>query len=183
MRNRLLIVTGLGVLAAACGGSGLAGGGNSGARNSGLTGPDGGGGGNTTRTPMQATVNQTPWMPTTSLVASYQDNVLLVTGVGNTITGVPYTVTIRVDHVATPGTYQLGEANVQGSVATLTNPAGPGWTSNVAGAGGSITLTTLSATRAIGYFSFDARPMGPGPTNTGSAALVRVTGGSIDLVW
>ena len=67
-------------------------------------------------------------------------------------------------------------ANV-GGTGVVSNTTGRSWFTPGSGAAGTVTLTTLSATRIVGTFSFNAEPLGGGATGTKV-----VSGGAFDLL-
>ncbi len=75
-----------------------------------------------------------------------------------------------------PGTYPLGTgANVSGGTAVVADGSGA-WLTPLSGAAGSITISTLSDTRLVATFSFEAEAV------TGGAAGTRsVTAGTVNV--
>jgi hypothetical protein len=68
-------------------------------------------------------------------------------------------------------TFSLVASPTNGNSALLTSPGGK-WSTANAGGTGTINLTSLSSSRAIGTFTFDAPPT----AGSGSTATARVTG-------
>ncbi len=153
-------------LLAACGGS--------------STGPDdggggGGGGGGTDR--LTATIDGQAFTATT-----VQANpVSVVPGSLNflgfqTAGGVTRSIAISLAYITGPGTYPFGTniGTTPGGVASHLSGAAV-WTTPLSGTAGSITITSISATRVVGTFTFTATPVG------GTAANLVVTNGSFNV--
>jgi len=93
-----------------------------------------------------------------------------------------YTIVISLSNISGPGTYPLGVGvSVPGGSVLISTTAG-GWRTPQTGADGSITITTLTASRIEGTFNFTAVPFTGSVTGTktvteGSFALdVKPTG-------
>ena len=76
-----------------------------------------------------------------------------------------------------PGTYSLAFGNNNGGFATYTK-SGQGWGSGLSGGTGSVTLATLTATHAVGTFTFDAVP-----SNGGATGTIHVTNGTFNITF
>ena len=152
------------ILLAACGGS--------------STGPDdggGGGGGGTNR--LTASFDGQAFTATTiqaNPVAAVPGS-LSFFGV-QTVGGVARSLTISLAYIPGPGTYPLGMniGTSPGGIVTVLNGTAS-YSTPLSGVAGSITITTLSATRAIGSFTFSATPV------VGLAANLAVTNGVFDV--
>lgn len=130
-------------------------------------GPSGG----TTNAPMSATVDGVAWSsPAAS--ALYRNQIVSIAGIGGT-----RSISVTVGLVTGAGTFSLGYPN-QRAASGGTATAGFGWSSNLAGGTGTTTITTLTANRVVGTFSFDAVPATQGATGT-----VRVTNGRFDITF
>lgn len=90
----------------------------------------------------------------------------------------PYTISLGVAGLTAPGTVNLNLATGgQGSLAIVANATG-GWGTAFNGGTGTITVTTLTATRIAGTFSFDAVP------GSGNAAgTLQVRNGKFDVTF
>jgi hypothetical protein len=87
------------------------------------------------------------------------------------------TIVISLYNIPGPGTYPLGTGvSVPGGNALISTASGGGWKTPQSGADGSITLTTLTATRMEGTFNFTAVGFTGGATGTKT-----VTDGSFSL--
>jgi hypothetical protein len=90
----------------------------------------------------------------------------------------PYAIVISIANVTAPGTFQLNlQAGGNGSSGIVSNSTG-GWGTAFAGGTGTVTVTTLTANRIAGTFSFDAVPA------SGSASgTMQVRNGTFDLTF
>jgi hypothetical protein len=87
----------------------------------------------------------------------------------------PTQITISLVGVTAPGTYQLsGDSTSQAKASVLIGDRA--WITAAAGGSGTVTITTLTPSRAAGTFSFDAVPFVPPATGT-----KRVTAGQFDI--
>jgi hypothetical protein len=87
------------------------------------------------------------------------------------------TITILLYNIDEPGTYALGvTSGVVGGLAVITSSNGS-WVTPGSGAAGTVTISTLSATRIAGTFAFTTVPQSGGVTNNRS-----VTNGAFDLL-
>ena len=89
----------------------------------------------------------------------------------------PYALVLGVANVTGPGTFNLNLSAGNGSSAIISNSTG-GWGTAFNGGSGTITVTTLTATRIVGTFSFDAVPGSGSATGT-----VVVRNGTFDLTF
>lgn len=157
LRALALVALGLSV---ACGGSGP-------------NGPTGGNGGS-----MSATINGTAWTADPVLIQAptpqKQGHYPLYGArlVGQSSNGVQ----LNLIGIPGPGTYPLGTSGgVSGGVISL-NEGSAVWTTPLSGAAGTVTITTLTSTRAAGTFQFVAEPAVGGATGTRT-----VTNGQFDI--
>ncbi|MCC6318762.1 MAG: hypothetical protein IT361_13860 [Gemmatimonadaceae bacterium] len=87
-----------------------------------------------------------------------------------------YTMALTLNNIRGPGTFPLGVGpQVPGGYVVLSNASG-GWATPLSGAAGTITLTTVTDTRIVGSFSYNAEPVNVGTTGTRA-----VTNGAIDM--
>ena len=90
----------------------------------------------------------------------------------------PYAIVISIANVTAPGTFQLNlQAGGNGSSGIVSNSTG-GWGTAFAGGTGTVTVTTLTASRIVGTFSFDAVPASGAATGT-----LQVRNGTFDLTF
>lgn len=171
MRNRSrigLIV--FGAALAACGGGGSGGPG----------GPGGGGVG------FSATIDGQAWTAdATGFSVTGNPGVpgsLIIAGVEVVAPNDYRTLSLTVSFIGAPGVYPIGIniGTTPGATASVTQvspgPVSTFWLTSLNGAAGTLTVTSLTATRMKGTFSFtgDLSPPGPGPQAT-------VTNGSFDV--
>jgi len=139
-------------------------------------GGGGGGGGGGSNGNITATVDGQPWQ---SSVTSEQAQVGPLGAI--TIQGTyanSTTITLNLYNIDQPGTYPLGvTAATVGGTGVVSSTTGRSWFTPGSGAAGSVTLTTLTASRIVGTFSFNAEPLGGGATGTKV-----VTNGAFDLL-
>lgn len=86
------------------------------------------------------------------------------------------TLSISLDEVSGPGTSALGGARVM-SLSATSNVLSNMWHSSASGSSGSVTITSLTATRMRGTFS---ATLGPAPGST-TAGTITITNGSFDI--
>jgi hypothetical protein len=88
------------------------------------------------------------------------------------------TILLTLYNVRGPGTYPLGVgANVVGGTGIVSiSETSAGWSTPLSGASGTVTITTLTATRIVGTFDFTATPISGPSTGTKT-----VTEGRFDL--
>lgn len=96
---------------------------------------------------------------------------------GNTLSvsafDLSYTISFSIAGVTATGTYPIGTQPVV--LFIVSKPPGSGWDTFGAGATGSLTITTLSATHVAGTFSFSAIPQ------SGTTGAMVVTQGTFDI--
>jgi hypothetical protein len=142
------------VLLAGCGGGG----------NEDLTGPSSNGS-------MSATINGTAWSATTVTQASRAGNVLAIGG-----NNPSWQVLLTIPNVTAPGTYTVAASG--GTMQLVqANAGGAAWTASILGGQGTVTVTTLSAERAVGTFSFT----GNATAGTPAGGTRNVTAGQFDV--
>lgn len=121
---------------------------------------------------MSATVAGTAWSGSLAVQGQVAGNVLSVSGTNGT-----YQIVMNVPGVAATGTYNVGPGNFGVAQLIQVTNGTPTWTSSLVGGAGSVTVTTLTATRVAGTFTFTAAAS-PGTSATGTRA---VTNGSFDV--
>ena len=122
---------------------------------------------------MTAAINGTAWR---SMKAgdkgSHSGTIYAVVGLNST-----YTIALGIAGLTAPGTVDLSLASGNGSNAIVSNTAG-GWSTAFNGGSGTITVTTLTANRIAGTFSFDA------PAGSGNATgTLQVRNGNFDVTF
>lgn len=145
------------LFAAACGGS--------------TSGPSGN---QNTTGPVTATINGQAWASASSAAAIrsaaglYSLTALNVTG--------DYSLIFTLYNIGATGTYPLGTGlQLYGGLVTVSKPGTTGWSTPLNGAAGQISITTLTATRIAGTFSFTASPL------IGTGSSLTVTNGTFDV--
>jgi hypothetical protein len=141
---------------AACGGGG---------------GDDDGGGGPGGQSNMSARVDGNEW--------SGLGNAARSAGGIYTVTGADGTdgISLQLYNIPGPGTYALG-LNATGFGGTaIFSTVGAGWGTPLTGLAGSVTITTLTDTRIVGTFHYDATPL-----NGTASGTVEVTEGEFDML-
>jgi len=122
---------------------------------------------------MTANINGTAWR---SMKAgdkgSHSGTIYAVVGLNGS-----YTIALGIAGLAVPGTVNLSLASGNGSNAIVSNTVG-GWSTAFNGGSGTITVTTLTANRIAGTFSFDA------PAGSGNATgTLQVRNGVFDVTF
>lgn len=122
---------------------------------------------------MTATINGAAWRSTKSAdKGSHNGNIYAVVGLNGT-----YTISLGIAGLTAPGTVNLSLASGNGSNAIIVNTTG-GWGTAFSGGTGTITVTTLTANRIAGTFSFDA------PAGSGKATgTLQVRNGKFDVTF
>lgn len=123
---------------------------------------------------MSATINGAAWRSMKSAdKGSHNGNIYAVVGLNGT-----YTISLGIAGLTAPGTVNLNiAAGGNGSNAIIVNTTG-GWGTAFTGGTGSITVTTLTANRIAGTFSFDA------PAGSGQAkGTLQVRNGQFDVTF
>jgi len=116
------------------------------------TGPNGGGG------EMSAQIGgSVNWTANLSATAVLQNGVLALAGNGGSGAN-GFQINIGLIGVAGPGNYPMGAGNFN-NVGTVTSLVVPpvAWVSSGVGGTGQVTITTLTASRVVGTFSFTGR--------------------------
>ena len=123
---------------------------------------------------MSATINGSAWRSVSSGdKGSRNGNIYAVVGLNTS-----YTVALGIAGLTGPGTVNLNiAAGGNGSNAIISNATG-GWGTAFSGGTGTITVTTLTANRIAGTFSFDA------PAGSGKATgTLQVRNGKFDVTF
>jgi hypothetical protein len=124
-----------------------------------------------------ASVDGQGWTSAAALtnVTAAQSGTYIISG--SVLTGASTrAITLNLMNIPGPGTYPLGTgAGVSGGSAIYAESAG-GWGTPLSGEAGTINITTLTATRIAGTFSFTAAASAGGATGTRT-----VTNGTFDL--
>ena len=153
MQPRVLIAISALIVSAACGGSTS-------------TGPT-----NTKTNPprsMSATVDGTAWTAT-SVGGSVTNGIAILVGTN-------VSQTVGISFVPTVGTQAMTPTGIVIGQVTVGNQT---WqATGTTGSSGSVTVTSASAARVVGTFSFTAPPLGGG-----SAAARQVTAGTFDVTF
>lgn len=154
----------LGGLLAGCGGGGT-------------TDPNGNGGNNNGLPNFTAKIDGAAWQAAVAVTAQNpMPGLYSITGSKFTGTD-PYTMIFSLWNIKGPGTYPLGVgAQMQGGSVVLSHPQSSGWSTPLNGASGSITITTLTATRLVATFTYAADGSVVGGTGTKV-----ITEGSMDI--
>lgn len=166
-----LILTALAASLIACGGE---------------SGPNGGGDGF-----MRATINGESWESDGVFVdqgvLAQSPGVFVLSG-GEVSGSEARSVTLTLAAIPGPGTYPLGVGGtVRGGIGIVAD-AGAGWVTPLSGDAGTITITSLSATRIKGTFSFAAAASTGGATGTRTVTQgefdlpVKASGGSLPVL-
>lgn len=126
---------------------------------------------------MSATIGGTSWTASLTVQGSYNSNVLSFAGNGGSGANT-YQINITLLNVTAPGTYNFNAGSI-GNIALVTQPGPPVATWNASGlaGSGSVTITSISSSRAQGTFSFTGAASG-GTAATGTKA---VTNGQFDV--
>jgi hypothetical protein len=121
-----------------------------------------------------ATINGTAWSAVGVVTVSKTAKNSAVAIVSASPT---YGISFALSPVTNPGTFSLAFLNA-GSVAFISSSTGAGWSTLAQGGTGTVTITTYTANRIAGTFSFDAVP-----SSGGAAGTVRVTNGAFDITY
>ena len=135
------------------------------------TGPGGSSSGTAAIT---ATIDGAAWSSSRASAAVYQGQILTFNGTDGTTT-----VSLVVSPVTGPGTFTLSTLNNVASNGLVVRGS-QGWTSYAPGGTGTLTVTTLTTTRATGTFEFVAMP---GAGTAASVGARRVTAGRFDVTF
>jgi hypothetical protein len=121
-----------------------------------------------------ATINGTAWSAVGRVAVSKSNNLVAIAAVSPT-----YAISFGLSPLTAPGTFTLAYLNPAGSLAIISQSAtGGGWTTFAQGGTGTAVITTYTATRIAGTFSFDAVAISGGATGT-----TRVTNGTFDVTY
>jgi len=126
---------------------------------------------------MSATIGGVSWNANLTVQGAYTGGVLAIGGNGGSGAN-NYQVNITVTNITAAGTFNFGVGAIgnQALVTLIGNPVST-WGATFAGGSGSITVTSLTASRAQGTFTFTANAS-PGTAATGTKA---VTNGQFDV--
>lgn len=100
---------------------------------------------------------------------SYTTNTLAIVGLDLTTT-----ITVSLGGITAPGTYPIGVTSPV-VIFIVSRSPNSGWDTLGAGATGTVTITSLSATHVAGTFSFSATPQ------SGTTGAMVVTQGAFDM--
>jgi hypothetical protein len=119
---------------------------------------------------ISATIDGASWTASAEVQATYIAYVLAIGGLDSQAR----TIVISIPDVMTTGTFTLGAGQPAAAVVTFGAQI---WNTALTGGTGSVTLSTLSGSHAIGSFSFTA------PPNAGSGATGTkvITSGTFDV--
>jgi len=145
----------------------------------GACGGGGGGGGRSGSGVFTATIDGQAFASDSQLamatVAASAPGVYVLTGAKATSSTNYVNLTITLYNLTVPGTYPLGVTGVVFGGIAIVSQSGPSWTTPLSGAAGTVTVSTLTASRIVGTFAFTATaPLDPTSSRT-------VTNGSFDL--
>lgn len=139
------------------------------------TGPGGGGG----SAPFTAVIDGTSWAATegAAVITTNPATPGLYIISGTQINpGDVRALTLTLSNIPGPGTYPLGTgANISGGNGIYAHSTG-GWGTPLSGKAGTITISTLTSSRMVASFSFQAEGVSGGATGT-----VNVVAGNLDL--
>ena len=121
---------------------------------------------------MTATIAGTAWSGSLAVQGTLAGNVLAISGTNGT-----YQLQLTIPGVTTTGTFNFGPGSAGIAQLVQVTTGTPAWTSSLVGGTGSITVTTLTANRAAGTFTFTGAAS-PGTAATGTRA---VTNGAFDV--
>ncbi len=122
---------------------------------------------------MSATIAGASWSASLAVQASRGGNVLAISGTDGT-----YQILLTIPSVTAPGTFNFGVGNTGvAQVIQVSGTTASAWTTALVGGSGTLTLTTFTAERATGTFSFSGTAS-PGTPATGTRP---VTAGSFDV--
>jgi len=122
---------------------------------------------------MTAAINGTAWRSTKAGdKGSHSGTIYAVVGLNTS-----YTIALGIAGLTAPGTVDLSLSSGNGSTAIVSNTTGA-WGTAFNGGSGTITVTTLTANRIAGTFSFDA------PAGSGNATgTLQVRNGQFDVTF
>jgi hypothetical protein len=147
---RIVLVGSL-LVAAACGGDSTTGPGTTGA--------------------MSATIDGAHWTSSLGAAASHASGAYGVGGSNSSFTlGIGFADT-------GVGTYEVSATSPTNLI--VTQQGGAAWVANVTGGSGSVTVTSVSATRITGTFNFTAIPL----PNSGATGNRTITNGTFDITF
>ena len=122
---------------------------------------------------MTANINGAAWRSTKAGdKGSHSGTIYAVVGLNGS-----YTIALGIAGLTAPGTVDLSLASGNGSNAIVSNTVGA-WSTAFNGGSGTITVTTLTANRIAGTFSFDAAAGSGNATGT-----LQVRNGNFDVTF
>ena len=122
----------------------------------------------------RASVNGSAWSPAGRVAVNKStNNIVAIAAVSST-----YTISLALTPLTAPGTFSLNFGNTTGSLAIVSSAGGQGWSTVAQGSTGSVVITTYTASRIAGTFSFDAVGISGGATGT-----LHVTNGTFDVTY
>lgn len=123
-----------------------------------------------------ATVDGTAFSATTSVIAAYVSNTLVITATsGSGANAKSFSLTVQ--GVTGTGTFSLVTAGSAATYSETTNSISQSWLCASTQGSGTVTLSQLSATKAVGTFTFIA----PANTISGATGTKAVTAGSFNI--
>ncbi|MFN0180062.1 MAG: DUF6252 family protein [Gemmatimonadales bacterium] len=124
---------------------------------------------------LTATVDGSGWAAQT-IVAAYRGGVLSIAGTD----GQQRSLGFALGPTTAPGTFPVGVTqSANGSYQVVSGSTSQAWMAAVTLGSGSITVTSISATRAVGIFQFSMAPV-PGNGATGTKSI---TQGTFDVTY
>ena len=137
------------------------------------TDPTGGATGTVTNGTFRATVNGTSWSANGAVAVSKSTgNIVAIVA-----TSLTYTIAFGISQLTAPGTFSLNAAAGSAIATVSTGTAGQSWSTVSPGGTGSVVITTYTANRIAGTFSFTAAAL------SGTTGALTVTNGSFDVTF
>ena len=142
----------------------------------------GGGGSSVTGTSNNALLNGTFSASINGSRWSAAGRVAVTRGAGNSLiiagASLTYSISFALINATGPGTFSLVYTTTTVPSFAILSGNGAAWTTNTTGGTGTVVVTTLTANRVAGTFTFDA-PASPGQGTT----TAHVTGGAFDVTY
>ena len=120
-----------------------------------------------------ATINGTAWSAAGRAAVSKSGTIVAIAAVSPT-----YTISFALSPLTAPATFNLAYLNSSASLAIVSQASGQGWTTFAQGGTGTVVVTTYTASRIAGTFSFDAAA-----TSGGATGIMHVTNGAFDITY
>jgi len=120
---------------------------------------------------MSATIDGAHWTSSLGASATHSNGAFAVGGSNN-----DFTMAIGFADTGV-GTYDIGQLSPTNAI--LNQQGGAAWVANVTGGSGSVTVTSVSATRITGTFNFTAIPL----PNSGATGNRTITNGTFDITF